>query len=256
MVIDKTILQNEEPRHTRAIWADPEGESITLKIFNNGKWRPINGSGGSGNSGSGCNCDTNQNTVTLTSETTYNDLKTLYDAAIIEKGLNKTNEELSNMSDNEYNAYMEEYMHALKDTTFISDSHGKSVNVFFDNTQNPEKINILYEDGYVVSYRNGYDTEEIPPTMRYCYGRDGQYVSLWDEFGERNIDEGNAHTLTTVLYEPDTGRVYNLVYINPNSESQPYPTYSKWVTHYQYTSDDVVEDRIDYITLARQIQIG
>lgn len=191
-------------------------------IHVDGVWRPINGTvnnDSSSESGSGCNCDTNQNVVTLTSETTYNDLKTLFDAAAIGKGLNKTNEELSNMSDNEYNAYMEEYMHALKDTTFVSDSHGKSVNVLFDDSQNPPKINILYEDGYVVSYRDGNDTKEIPPTMRYCYGRENQTVWLWDEFGERNISKSNAHTLTTTLYEPDTGRVYNLVYINPNPES-------------------------------------
>lgn len=254
MVIDKTILQNEEPRHTRAIWADPEGESITLKIFNNGKWRPINGSGGSGNSGSGCNCDTNQNTVTLTSETTYNDLKTLYDAAIIEKGLNKTEEELNNMSQEEYYTWRKRCVYALKDTTFVSDSHGKSVNVLFNDNQNHPKINILYEDGYVVSYCDDYDTKEIPPTMRYCYEREGRDVWLWDEFGDR-IGVGNAHTLTTTLYEPSTGGVYNLVYANPDPESQTYPTYSKWVTHYEYTSDDVVEDRVNYITLARHPQL-
>ena len=50
MVIDKTLLQNEEPRHTGVIWADPEGENIVLKIFNNGRWRPINGSGSSSSS--------------------------------------------------------------------------------------------------------------------------------------------------------------------------------------------------------------
>ena len=207
--LKRTILSEKMPNNKHIIWAEPQSEKINLKIFNEGAWKPISGSGSV----------TNQQTVTLTSETTYNDLKTLFDAAAIGKGLNKTNEELSNMSDNEYNAYMEEYMHALKDTTFVSDRHGKSVNVLFDDTQNPQKINILYEDGYVVSYRDGDDTEEIPPALRYCYERDGQYVYLWDKFGETNIGKSNAHTLTTTLYEPSTGGVYNLVYVNPNPES-------------------------------------
>lgn len=45
MVIEKTILSRVEPKDTTAAWAKPVGENIQLNIFNNGKWRPINGSG-------------------------------------------------------------------------------------------------------------------------------------------------------------------------------------------------------------------
>lgn len=245
--LKRTILSDKMPNNKHIIWAQPNNENIDLKIFDNKKWKPV---------GSNSNYNTNQNVITLTSETSYNDLKTLFDTAVIEKGLNKTNEELNSMSNSEYKAYIKEYMQALKDTTFVSDGHGKSVNVLFDDTQNPPRINILYEDGCVVSYRDGYDTKEIPPTMRYCYGKENMNVWLWDEFGERNIGENNAHTLTTVLYEPDTGRVYNLVYINPNPESQIYQIYSKWVTHYEYPSDNTTEDRVNYIILSRHPQLG
>lgn len=243
--IKRTVLSEKSPRNRHIAWAEPKGENIQLNIFNEGKWRPIAGGG-----------STSQNVVTLTSETTYNDLKTLYDEAVIEKGLNKTTEEFNSMSDSEYNAYIEECVHVLKDTTFVSDRHGKSVNVLFDETQNPPKINILYEDGYVVSYRDGYDTREIPPTMRYCYGRENMDEWLWDEFGERNVGVDNAHTLTTTLYEPDSGMVYNLVYVNPYPESQTYPIYSRWATHYQYTSEGTTEDRVNYIILRRKQQLG
>lgn len=245
MTIEKAILSATEPKETNTAWAEPKGESIQLNIFNDGKWRPVAGAS-----------STNQNVVTLTSEVTYNDLKTLYDAAIIEKGLNKTDEELSSMSEREYNAWRDECVYALKDTTFVSNRHGKSVNVLFDDTQNPSKINILYEDGYVVSYHDGYGTREIPPTMRYCYGRENMDEWLWDEFGERNVGVDNAHTLTTTLYEPDSGMVYNLVYVNPHPKSKTYPTYSRWATHYQYTSEGTTEDRVNYIILRSSPQFG
>lgn len=45
MVIEKTILSKVEPKDTTAAWAKPVGENVQLHIFNNGKWRPINGSG-------------------------------------------------------------------------------------------------------------------------------------------------------------------------------------------------------------------
>ena len=241
MYLDRLLLQKEPPKDTSVVWGIPNGDSVTLMIHVDGVWRPINGSGSSSSS---------------SSQGGDGKLSSLEAFNAFQKGLNKTDEELSSMSEREYNAWRDGCVYALKDTTFISDRHGKSVNVLFDDIQNPPKINILYEDGYVVSYRDGYDTEEIPPAMRYCYERDGQYVWLWDKFGEINIGEGNAHTLTTTLYEPNTGSVYNLVYVNPDPESQTYPTYSKWVTHYEYTSDDVVEDRVNYITLARRPQLG
>lgn len=235
--VKRIILSEKQPNNKHIAWAQPSGDNIDLKIFEDNKWKPVAGGG-----------STNQNVVTLTSEATYNDLKTLYDAAIIEKGLNKTDEELSSMSEREYNAWRDECVHVLKDTTFISDRHGKSVNVLFGDTQNPPKINILYEDGYVVSYRDGYGTREIPPTMRYCYGRENMDEWLWDEFGER-IGVDNAHTFTTTLYEPDSGMVYNLVYVNPHPGSQTNPTYSRWATHYQYTSEGTTQDRVNYIVL-------
>lgn len=50
MIIDKILLQNEEPRFKGVLWADPIENGIALKLYNNGKWHVV---GGSGN---GCNC--------------------------------------------------------------------------------------------------------------------------------------------------------------------------------------------------------
>lgn len=50
MIIDKILLQNEEPRFKGVLWADPIENGIALKLYNNGKWHVVGGSGG------GCNC--------------------------------------------------------------------------------------------------------------------------------------------------------------------------------------------------------
>ena len=47
MYIDRLLVQKEAPKDTKVAWAKPEGENIELNIFNNGKWRPIAGSGNS-----------------------------------------------------------------------------------------------------------------------------------------------------------------------------------------------------------------
>lgn len=52
MTIEKAILSAKEPKETNTAWIQPKGDSLQLNIFNNGKWRPINGNGGSSSSSS------------------------------------------------------------------------------------------------------------------------------------------------------------------------------------------------------------
>lgn len=47
MTIEKAILSAKEPKETNTAWVQPKGDSLQLNIFNNGKWRPIAGSGSS-----------------------------------------------------------------------------------------------------------------------------------------------------------------------------------------------------------------
>lgn len=47
MTIEKAILSAKEPKETNTAWVQPKGDSLQLNIFNNGKWRPIAGSGNS-----------------------------------------------------------------------------------------------------------------------------------------------------------------------------------------------------------------
>lgn len=57
MTINKTLLQNAEPKNGNVLWAKPINDSVQLNIYNKGEWHPINGSGNGGNSSSGsCNC--------------------------------------------------------------------------------------------------------------------------------------------------------------------------------------------------------
>lgn len=57
MTIEKAILSAKEPKETNTAWVQPKGDSLQLNIFNNGKWRPIAGSGNSSSDSGGCGCN-------------------------------------------------------------------------------------------------------------------------------------------------------------------------------------------------------
>lgn len=47
MIINKTLLQNAEPKNGNVLWAQPVGDKLQLKAYNKGKWSDV--AGGSGN---------------------------------------------------------------------------------------------------------------------------------------------------------------------------------------------------------------
>lgn len=52
MIINKTLLQNAEPKNGNVLWAKPTNDSVQLNIYNKGEWHPVNGSGNGGNGSS------------------------------------------------------------------------------------------------------------------------------------------------------------------------------------------------------------
>lgn len=55
MIINKTLLQNAEPKNGNVLWAKPINDSVQLNIYNKGEWHPINGSGNGGSGSSSSN---------------------------------------------------------------------------------------------------------------------------------------------------------------------------------------------------------
>ena len=55
MIINKTLLQNAEPKNGNVLWAQPVGDKLQLKAYNKGKWSDVAG-------GSSSSSNDNQNT--------------------------------------------------------------------------------------------------------------------------------------------------------------------------------------------------
>ena len=82
MIINKTLLQNAEPKNGNVLWAKPTNDSVQLNIYNKGEWHPINGSdNGGSSSSSSCNCwdveivvrgNSNDNTVAILKKGSFN----------------------------------------------------------------------------------------------------------------------------------------------------------------------------------------
>lgn len=47
MIINKTLLQNAEPKNGNVLWAQPVGDKLQLKAYNKGKWSDVAGSSSS-----------------------------------------------------------------------------------------------------------------------------------------------------------------------------------------------------------------
>ncbi len=43
MTINKTLLQNAEPKNGNVLWAQPVGDKLELKMYNKGKWSAVAG---------------------------------------------------------------------------------------------------------------------------------------------------------------------------------------------------------------------
>lgn len=49
MIINKTLLQNAEPKNGNVLWAQPVGDKLELKMYNKGKWSAVGGDSGNDN---------------------------------------------------------------------------------------------------------------------------------------------------------------------------------------------------------------
>lgn len=71
MILKKTVFQSNPPRNKNVIWAVPEGDKIVQRIWNNGNWVPVGGSG-----------DNSSSSTTISRNITYDELQALYDSGV------------------------------------------------------------------------------------------------------------------------------------------------------------------------------
>lgn len=127
MVIDKTIFQTNAPSHSDVIWAKPEGDKITLHMYNRGKWMPVSGA-----------IDQNvkktypvdPNATLLTKTTRYSDIVTddLFNAVKSELNIDHD----APYSDEELQAMSKALLSKINDNKYGTKDHGMATATAFD----------------------------------------------------------------------------------------------------------------------------
>lgn len=270
-VIDKTVLSRKSHK-TSALWAYPkDNDSVELRIFNNGEWQNISGTGksnsssssssdsGSDTGGSGCNCNTEE-PILLTGDTNVQFIAAK--KIIAEEGYDVSNiedleawagtlpaEEIRRI-DQIVETRRDDVINSLSITT---ENHGKVVQI----SGNLKKF--LCEDGFILEIVNG-DLVEYPPHTRYYFVEDSHQV--YDILTSNPVELSTIHNITDVIRMEEQGRE---AFFHLDGNGQGYSLwhtiYTGWESDEQYAGvaelkitygGDIDSATIDYIPLERK----
>lgn len=248
-VIDKTILSRTAPKFTGVVWACPleDSDTVELRIFNNGEWVPINGSGSS-------SMDMSK-AIMINAETDFDALK----ETIATSTANKLNIDINddtafdNMSQEEWEQFKNAYAEEALSLGLTTENHGKVVETVYDS--GTYFIRMLCEDGFIIKpYGNPIKLQEISPRERYAWIS----YKVIDAFYRNIVPEHVVHNLTdTIVKYNDSSSmyyIYNLASYNPNFRStdrtsqvtvDEITTVSLWVGHvYDSNTNTFIADKI------------
>lgn len=184
MIINKTLLQNAEPKNGNVLWAQPVGDKLQLKAYNKGKWSDVAGSGSSSNK-------------TIIGDD-YIPLNTLLKFDL-------DGDQWNNMSLDEINEYIAQ---KFKNVSISTRKHGDIINICASGNS----FVYLCGDGYMLTEAYDQETQtiyykELAPYLRYqirtLQNDTTNYLAVVDAAYEKVVPLKDVADLTNVIYASD-----------------------------------------------------
>lgn len=183
MIINKTLLQNAEPKNGNVLWAQPVGDKLQLKAYNKGKWSDVAGSGSSDKTIIGDD---------------YIPLNTLLKFDLDQ-------DQWNNMSLDEINEYIAQ---KFKNVSISTRKHGDIINICASG----DSFVYLCSDGYMLTEAYDQETQtvyykELAPYLRYqirtLQNDTTNYLAVVDAAYEKVVPLKDVADLTNVIYASD-----------------------------------------------------
>lgn len=197
MTIDKIKVQPTPPKSNCLMWAQPNGDTVDLKINVRGKWVPVGGSNGSIEEKIIVNIeDENVN---------YHEQKVL-EAFALKKGFNNFEDFINytnSLSEEERLELQHEYESFVSSSvSYTTNNHGTVIQ------HSPSMEYVLCEDGTLLQRIERLEASpvyyEIPKYMRYrvIMGTSSDSLAVRDLLTGGNVPYSQLHIVTDKIYAP------------------------------------------------------